>query len=228
MKKNTVACILFLTYICLSFSTFAEDSASPDRDGNIRGLSVDLGHGDAPKHNQEPSNNPYVAEKVERSTTTDDDEVASSKKTKAYKVWVTLINPAIKVEGYLYDWNDSTIVVTSTKEHINDQSSQMISNRELLVSNISKIKLRKTRSIGKGYLIGTSIGVGTGIILGTIGAEGDGFAIFASAGMLGILGSIVGTTVGLISGSKTYNIGGSLDTYRMYKSKLKASSMVKD
>ena len=145
-----------------------------------------------------------------------------------HKVWVTLKNPSIKVEGYLYECKDSSIVVTSTKEHINDQSFQMISNKELLVSNITKIKLRKTKSIGKGYLIGTSIGVGTGIILGAIAADGDGWIIFAGGGMLGIVGSIVGTTVGLISGSKTYDIDGRFDTYLMYMSKLKASSMVND
>ena len=131
------------------------------------------------------------------------------------------------MEGYLYECKDSSIVVTSTKEHINDQSSQMISNKELLVSNIAKIKLKKTRSTGKGYLIGTAIGVGTGIILGAIGGEGDAFTTFAVAGTLGIVGSIVGTTFGLLSG-KTYDIYGKLDTYRMYMSKLKASSIVHD
>ena len=82
MKKHTVACIFFLAIISLSFNTYADDSASPDKDSNMRGVSFNLEHGVAHPLNQEASINPYLEEKVERSTTTDDKEIASSKKPK--------------------------------------------------------------------------------------------------------------------------------------------------
>jgi hypothetical protein len=184
MNKNTIACIIFLTFLCLSFANYAEGSSYPDKD------------------------------------------ITNPKKPKVHKVWITLINPSMKVEGYLYDCKDSSIVVSSIKEQLNDYSSQMIGNKEFLVSNIEKIKIRRKGSIGKGYLIGTGIGVGTGIALGA--TDGDGFVIFAVAGMLGIVGSVVGTTVGIITGQKNYVIHGNLAAYRIYASKLKASSIVID
>ena len=95
------------------------------------------------------------------------------------------------------------------------------------VSNIEKIKLRKKGSVRNDYIIGTSMGIGTGIIIG-LANQGTGFEVYAVAGTLGIVGSLLGTPIGAIAGTKRYQIQGSLDYYNVYKSKLKEASIVKE
>ena len=48
----------------------------------------------------------------------------------------------------------------------------------------------------------------------------------AAAGMLGIVGSVVGTSVGSISGSKRYTIDGNQDTFLISRQELKTLSLV--
>ena len=94
------------------------------------------------------------------------------------------------------------------------------------IKNIKKIRLRKKGNVGKGYIIGTSIGIATGVLLGVSAADGDGFSTLAAAGMLGIVGSVVGTGVGSISGSKRYTIDGNQDTFLISRQELKTLSLV--
>jgi len=148
-------------------------------------------------------------------------------KKKKYKVWVTLINQKDKIKGYLYTVNESSIVVSPSSEIVLDHLSSYSSKDTISIANISKIKLRRKGSIWKGYIIGTSIGIGTGIILAVAG-EGDSFTVFAAAGMLGIMGSAIGVPIGNLSGTKNYNIGGNQNTFLTFQQELKACSLVGD
>jgi len=229
MKKHTSACLFFLSFLCWSCATYTKVSVPLDEATNKGKVRVKSTLGaDAYFNNIESSDNQYIGVKGEKRTPLNEKEIAGIYPAtgKVYKVWITLINPSVKVEGYLYEVKDATIVVSSTMAAMDQYSSQMVNNSELQVTNIDKIKIRRKGSIGKGYLIGTSIGIGTGIILGA--TSGDGFTTFAVAGMLGIVGSIVGTATGSISGTKTYIIKGNLDTYHLYAPKLKKSSIVQE
>jgi hypothetical protein len=144
-------------------------------------------------------------------------------KKKTYKAWVTLINQKDKVKGFLYAVNDSSIVVSSSSELLADEYSASLNNT-IAVANIKKIRLRKKGNVGKGYIIGTSIGIVTGILLAA--GEEDGFTTLAAAGMLGIVGSVVGTGVGSISGTKRYTIDGNQETFLISQQELKTLSLV--
>ena len=144
-------------------------------------------------------------------------------KKKTYKAWVTLINQKDKVKGFLYAVNDSSIVVSSSSELLADQYSASLNNT-IAVANIKKIRLRKKGNVGKGYIIGTSIGIVAGILLAS--GEDDGFTTLAAAGMLGIVGSAVGTGVGSISGTKRYTIDGNQETFLISQQELKTLSLV--
>jgi hypothetical protein len=165
--------------------------------------------------------------KSENTIWADTAEVVKKKKAKkkTYKAWVTLINQNDKVKGYLYAVNDSSIVVSSSSELLADEYSASLNNT-IAVANIKKIRLRKKGNVGKGYIIGTSIGIVTGIILGATASEGDGFSTLAAAGMMGIVGSVIGTGVGSISGAKRYNIDGNQDTFLISQQELKTLSLV--
>jgi hypothetical protein len=165
--------------------------------------------------------------KSENTIWADTAEVVQKKKAKkkTYKAWVTLINQNDKVKGYLYAVNDSSIVVSSSSELLADEYSASLNNT-IAVANIKKIRLRKKGNVGKGYIIGTSIGIVTGIILGATASEGDGFSTLAAAGMMGIVGSVIGTGVGSISGAKRYNIDGNQDTFLISQQELKTLSLV--
>jgi len=95
--------------------------------------------------------------------TTEVKQKGKSKK-KTYKAWVTLINQKDKVKGFLYAVNDSAIVVSSSSELLADEYSASLNNT-IAVANIKKIRLRKKGNVGKGYIIGTSIGIVAGILL---------------------------------------------------------------
>ena len=146
-------------------------------------------------------------------------------KKKTYKAWVTLINQKDKVKGFLYAVNDSAIVVSSSSELLADQYSASLNNT-IAVATIKKIRLRKKGNVGKGYIIGTSIGIVTGILLAA--GEDDGFTTLAAAGMLGIVGSAIGTGVGSISGTKRYTLDGYQDTFLIFKEELKTLSIVRN
>jgi hypothetical protein len=163
--------------------------------------------------------------KSENKIRADTTEVKQKGKTKkkTYRAWITLLNQKDKVKGYLYAVNDSSLVVSSSSELLTDEFSTSLNNT-IAIANIKKIRLRKKGNVGKGYIIGTSIGIVTGILLAA--GEEDGFTTLAAAGMLGIVGSVVGTGVGSISGSKRYTIDGNQDTFLISQQELKTLSLV--
>lgn len=226
MKKNTINAAIILTF----FSVFghAYSNIPNKRDSGIDGslnmvehnLNIDNSKSVGNLITKIKSDNMFWADTIENAK-------KDKKKRKRYKAQITLLDKSDIIKGYLYEVNDSSIVVSSTSELLTKEYAASMNNA-IDIANISKIKLRRKGSIGKGYLIGTSVGIATGIILGASEGEGDGFTVFAAAGTLGIVGSVIGTTVGIISGSTKFNIGGNQNTFLRYQQKLKTMSLVEE
>ena len=213
MFKNTVNAAIIL--VC--FSVFGHAYAN---------IPTEINKDIAKFHNTIEEN--VIANlKSANTISADTTEIAKKGKTKkkTYRAWVTLLNQNDKVKGYLYAVNDSSLVVSSSSELLTDEFSTSLNNT-IAIKNIKKIRLRKKGNVGKGYIIGTSIGIATGVLLGVSAADGDGFSTLAAAGMLGIVGSVVGTGVGSISGSKRYTIDGNQDTFLISRQELKTLSLV--
>lgn len=225
MTKNTITVSIILTF----FSVFghANSNIPKERDTGINNSQKNL---EATLYIDNPKSvgnliSTHISENMVWADTTETSKERKVKRKK-YKVWLTLINQPGKVEGYLYAVNDSSLVVSSTSEIMKDEVSATLSNA-IAIANISKIKLRRKGSLWKGYIIGTSIGIGTGIILGAAGG-GEGTEILAAAGMLGIAGSIIGTPIGGISGTKKYNISGNQEIFLNYQQELKTFSLIEE
>ena len=213
MIQNRINTVIILTF----FSVFGYAHSNISKEGN---LNID-------KSCDTVVNNLIYGLHSENTMRADTAQIAKKGKAKKkkYKVWLTLINRTDKVKGFLYAVNDSAIVVSSSSDLVTDQYTASLNN-SIAIANIKKIRLRKKGNIGKGYIIGTSIGIATGVLLGVSAADGDGFSTLAAAGMLGIVGSVVGTGVGSISGSKRYTIDGNQDTFLISRQELKTLSLV--
>ena len=211
MIKNKINTIIILTF----FSVFGYAHSNISNEGN---LNID-------KSYDKVVNNLMYRLHSENTIWADTAEIAKNKraKKKKYKAWVTLINRTDKVKGFLYAVNDSSIVVSASSDLVTDQYTASLNN-SLAIANIKKIRLRKKGNIGRGYIIGTSIGIVAGILLAS--GEGDGFTTFAVAGMMGIVGSVVGTGVGGLSGTKRYTIDGNQEKFLKYRQELKTLSLV--
>ena len=211
MIKNKINTAIILTF----FSVFGYAHSNISNEGN---LNID-------KSYHKVVNNLMYRLHSENTIWADTTEVAkkSKAKKKKYKAWVTLLNRTDKVKGFLYAVNDSSIVVSASSDLVTDQYTASLNN-SLAIANIKKIRLRKKGNIGKGYIIGTSIGIVAGILLAS--GEGDGFTTFAAAGMMGIVGSVVGTGVGGLSGTKRYTIDGNQEKFLKYRQELKTLSLV--
>lgn len=230
MKKLTILSAIVLSIFCLSCTTYTKVAVSLDAAEDKGKVKVKGKLGNDQYYNKiESSDNRFYGVKGKNKTILNEQEVAGVylSEGKVNKAWITMINPAIKVEGYLYEVTDSSLVVSSTMTLMESQPVITLNNTVVQVSNIQKIKLRRKGSVGKGYLIGTSIGIGVGIIAG-IAADDGGWVVFAAAGTLGIIGSLVGTPIGAIAGTKSFKIEGNQDTYNKYRDKLKEASIVKE
>lgn len=211
MIKNKISTAIILTF----FSVFGYAHSNISNEGN---LNID-------KSYEKVVNNLMYRLHSENAMWADTTEIAkkSKAKKKKYKVWVTLLNRTDKVKGFLYAVNDSSIVVSASSDLVTDQYTASLNN-SIAIANIKKIRLRKKGNVGRGYIIGTSIGIVTGILLAS--GEGDGFTTFAVAGMMGIVGSVVGTGVGSLSGTKRYTIDGNQENFLTYRQELKTLSLV--
>jgi len=65
---------------------------------------------------------------------------------------------------------------------------------------------RKKGNVGKDFIIGTSIGIELGVVMGATAGEVVEFPILVSAGTLVINGNVVCIVVDSISGNKRYYI----------------------
>jgi len=97
-------------------------------------------------------------------------EISAQEKIKVYSVWLDQIELGYKVTGFLYDANDSCLLVSY------DHAKKGFKNEPTVFStfaakDIGTIKLRRKGAVGKRILIGASVGIVLGGIIGF--AQGD-------------------------------------------------------
>ena len=152
-----------------------------------------------------------------------------------YKTWLTLNSEPFKSKGILYQSKASSILIAPF-----EKNKQQISDKTLIefqIRNIEKIKLRKTKKVGKGILIGAVTGLVTGALIGII--DGDDppcssgswicfrYSAEEKAVMTGVPLAVFGAGVGALIGSIKIKIpiNGNSEKYRKNKTDLRRYSV---
>lgn len=139
----------------------------------------------------------------------------SEAKEKPYHLWLTKIEAAPTVRGYLLHLENSFIVI---------RDEQPKTSYEVSVVEIDQLQFRRKGAVGKGILIGAISGAATGALLAVLEGDGkpsnnSGFTIQFSPEALALTGMVVGAVPGaviggIIGGSKVkIPIGGSQENY---------------
>lgn len=152
-------------------------------------------------------------------------------KKKIYRTWISLNNESNKIRGFLYEANDSSILVSRSlviKGYSPDRSKMV----NLNIINIETIKIRKNNNVGKGFLFGTLTGFALGGLIGLISGDDppeDWFAFTAGEKAIllgvpfGVIGAILGGEIGTIK--LKIPINGSMNNYNRNKNKLRGYSI---
>jgi hypothetical protein len=155
--------------------------------------------------------------------------------SKIYKAWVTLKGEHHQVKGVLYEVKDSSILVSSSSVKT-DYLRGTYEVVKLDVSKITSLKLRNTRAIGTGVLIGGISGALTGLVIG-VTATNTASNDKAKAGLtaastvvstifMGTCGAMVGLLFGTIRTS--VSVKGSQARFEKAKDKLIKRSILYD
>ena len=116
-----------------------------------------------------------------------------SKKPRVYQAWIKLNNNRNPVQGLFYQVSDSSLFLTGTMD------TSVV--HEYNFRNIDLLKVRRTKSVKRGLITGSAIGLGYGVIssLNWVGEYGVlGSVVSAS---LGFGFGMVGAGVGALSGT---------------------------
>ncbi len=149
---------------------------------------------------------------------------------KSYKTWISLNNTPSKLEGVLYDVNDST-KKTSNSIIIQKIPTDIFSKIRVNVENINTIQARKKNNVGRGMLLGAVSGLVLGGITGMAIMNGGqpkiGSDSVENAFMLGAPLALVGSGMGALAGSAkiTIPIFGSKKNYHKSMDQLKQIAM---
>lgn len=149
---------------------------------------------------------------------------------KSYKTWVSLNNVPSKLEGVLYDVNDSA-KKASNSIIIQKVPTDIFSKVRVNVENINTIQVRRKNNVGRGILWGAVSGFVLGGITGLTVINGGqpkiGSDSVGNAFMLGAPLAIVGSGMGALAGSAkiTIPIFGSKKNYHKSMDQLKQIAM---
>jgi len=150
-------------------------------------------------------------------------------KTKLYKTWVTLKNNPNTLKGVLYEVKDSSILIVNSLSTI-DYLSKNVAVTSINFDDIELLKARRLNSIGKGVLIGSTIGFATGAFYAYTLAEGmgiyTGIIILYSGFPTAILGAGTGALFGSIK--DRVPIDSDYDNFNLYRSVLEDYSFVQE
>lgn len=124
---------------------------------------------------------------------------AQNSKKHVYKVWVKKLNTGQLISGYLYQITSEELFISSSEEDVNENELITVYPNE-----ISFLKVKRKGKGGQGALIGASIGVGVGAIIGFASSDdrdkiilplskGDKALIMGTT--LGALGAITGAII---------------------------------
>ena len=153
------------------------------------------------------------------------------RKTKFYHTWINTKKDSIKFQGILYELQDSSILVANSLI-VKNYPLGDYKVTKIYISEIDKIKARRTKSVGRGILIGSITGIAVGGIIGL--ASGDDptdtwFAMTAGEKALvsGIFVGGIGAVTGLIIGSirVKFTINGNIQDYNRQKKKMRKYSV---
>lgn len=165
------------------------------------------------------------------------ERVQGSKNTK-YKVWV-YFNDSTKVEiGYLYKVTDSTIVISKTYRKLDNPN---LITKEFPIGRIEEIKLAMLGQLGNSMLIGSTIGLGVGAVIGGLSAKEEQQDCIDSGGWFCGLegidniarGVTIGTALGFAGGAAIGNtkivipLQGRMELYQKYKEQLSRYALIK-
>ena len=141
-------------------------------------------------------------------------QTTTKEKKDTYKVWVTKMDKSSKTKGYLTEIADSAVIVTN----LSTSDSQIVN-----VNVMDEIKFKKKGNLGRGALVGFTIGALLGL---TPGGDTDcsiGVPCFSTKQKV-LVGGFAGAIIGGIIGNKseiTIPIKGSQKAYNKQKEKLK-------
>ncbi len=137
-------------------------------------------------------------------------------KKRSYKTWITLTPDQLKLKGFLYEKNDSSIIVWDGFKDFKEIDSAQITYAELMnrplefsfipLANIEKMKARRKGRIGRGVFIGALTGFAIGGLIGLIDGDDppDTFMAYTAGDKAIVLGlplAVVGAGVGGLLGS---------------------------
>jgi hypothetical protein len=147
-------------------------------------------------------------------------------KIRYYEAWISVIDSESVFRGILYEINDSSVLISILKP-LPDYPAGSEFLKEFSYSNIDIIKARRLKSVGRGTIIGASIGAGAGLTAG-ISMYGEAVIMFAGAPALVMMfpaaafGAGAGALVGLVK--DRFPIESDIDNFNLYRSSLQAYS----
>ena len=152
-------------------------------------------------------------------------------KEKYYYTWIKFQNDSSKLQGILYELQDSSILVANSLVVKNYPDGKYgITN--VRVPDIYTLKTRRTKSVGRGILIGSITGFAVGGIIGLV--DGDdppdtflawtaGEKALVSGVFLGGVGALTGWLLGSIK--VKFEINGDLNNYERQRKKIRKYSL---
>ncbi|MEI6140557.1 MAG: hypothetical protein WCP85_14915 [Mariniphaga sp.] len=137
------------------------------------------------------------------------------KKPRVYQAWIKLHNNDNPVQGLFYQVSDSSIFLTGKMD------TSVI--HEYNFRNIDLLKLRRTKSVKRGLITGSVIGLGAGVISSLNWVGEYGFMSGAIAVYVGFGFGMVGAGVGALSGTikDRIPIKGNFGNFEKYRGSLK-------
>ena len=144
------------------------------------------------------------------------------KKTQVYQAWIKLNNNSNPVQGLFYQVSDSSIILSDKKD-----TSVM---REYYFRNIDLLKVRRTKSVTRGVITGSSIGAGFGLITGLTVSKDLGPLSGMISTYLGFSFGVVGAGVGAACGTikDRIPIKFSFENFEKYRGSLQDYSFKKE
>lgn len=148
-------------------------------------------------------------------------------KKKIFRTWISFYREPFKINGILYEVNDSSLLVSCSLVK-KGYSTDRFEMAKLNINNIETIKIRRNNNIGRGILFGTLTGFFLGGMVGLISGNDPpdtwfGMTAGDKAILLGVPLAVAGVGIGAAIGSIKVKIpiNGSIKTFHENNSRLK-------
>lgn len=143
-------------------------------------------------------------------------------RTKIFNAWLKTSGKQAKIKGILYEVSDSSVFLV--------KSLTYPEKTEYKFSDIDRIRLRNEKSVMRGLISGSAIGLGSGLIMGASVAKDMPFFGGLVASYIGITGALYGAGIGTLAGliSDPYPVKSSRDNFKKYQGNLMAYSFLEE